>query len=934
MSCHPLIDDFFEFPKRALNPPALPRIACRIGRYADFVEAMLRSIDAAPELAAWTHRKADDPGIALLEGAAILGDILTFYQEHYANEAYLRTAAWRASVAELVRLTGYRLAPGLGGRATLAFEVRGSAALTIREAFPVKLELQDAAAPAVFQTDAPVLAWPHLGRFNLYAPRLYDTALAAGATSVELATVNGAGDSASLAAIEFKAGDRIMLVPDETVWSAAGAAYAPQATPQVVTVAKVTRTLDRVVLGLDKPVVSSWPLPLRAWRIGRTFRHFGHNAPPQLVRTSLDAAGAITGSTASDTAFERSLRSGQSTGAATTGSGSIPSPTLDSGGLLESSRVVSGGVLTSATPDLVDDLLLMVSGVDWYTNLTTTEIPLDQEVNDFAVGGGVIMQGRVRIDVNGTVPFVLTRSAVEARAGAMQWGNLGGASTILSLDGELIQNPSITGPVLDIRDLRLHELESPALTLRPLWVGASGEFTSGAAALAYYGRATQAQAVVGRRLYLAHADGRSIELVNTNSAADFVPPSPDVASLWPLSFDRPPTPLRFEDFDEAAPSVSVFGNLVDASQGNTERTAVLGNGDQRRSFQTFVLPKAALTYTLVPGAAPPQVPALEIWVGSRLWTRVATFYGHAADETIYIVREDAEGHSFVQFGDGETGARLPSGLKNVSAVYRTGNGAHGTLKTGTAPTASERPAGFDKVTLAGSVSGGADREDLACAREAAPGKVQSLGRLVSLPDYETETLAVPGVVAATAGWDLHVGVPVVLLRVLLEAGREAEFAAVQATLAQAQRCSGPDRHPLVVEQASMRYAFLDLSYARDASYAAEVVATAVQAVLGLAGAVAQARSGVFGLRARRLGEPEYASRIAGRVQNVAGVLWCKVDALGLFDAAIIDPDTAVLPSAPRPLAGGLGCAPSELLQLAAAHLTLVEVTAGVMGECA
>ena len=58
---------------------------------------MTRGIEAALPLASWTHRTADDPGIALLEGAAILGDILTFYQQHYANEAFLRTAAWRTS---------------------------------------------------------------------------------------------------------------------------------------------------------------------------------------------------------------------------------------------------------------------------------------------------------------------------------------------------------------------------------------------------------------------------------------------------------------------------------------------------------------------------------------------------------------------------------------------------------------------------------------------------------------------------------------------------------------------------------------------------------------------------------------------------------------------------------------------------------------------
>jgi hypothetical protein len=158
MPCDPLITDPFVFPQRPVNRPGLPRIAFRIGRYADFVEVMKRGIDAAPELAGWTHRLPDDPGIALIEGAAIVSDILSFYQEVYANEAYLRTAAWRESVSELVRLTGYRLAPGIGGRSTLAFEARGALPVVIREGFPVKIELADVTTPAEFRTDTELVA--------------------------------------------------------------------------------------------------------------------------------------------------------------------------------------------------------------------------------------------------------------------------------------------------------------------------------------------------------------------------------------------------------------------------------------------------------------------------------------------------------------------------------------------------------------------------------------------------------------------------------------------------------------------------------------------------------------------------------------------------------------------------------------------------------
>lgn len=890
MPCNPLIIDPFVFPRRADNRPGLPRIAYRIGRYADFVEAMTRSIDAAPELAAWTHRDADDPGIALLQGAAILGDILSFYQEHYANETYLRTAAWRESVAELVRLTGYRLAPGIGGRATLAFEARGDQPVVIRAGFAVKAELVDLATPADFQTDTELNAWPHLGRFNLYRARHYAPTIAAGTARIELAGVDGATDSTSLASVAIKPGDRLMCIPDEQMWSTPGTPYSTQQAPQVVTVASITRTLGRVIIDLEKPLIASWLQPVRAWRLGRTFRHFGHNAPATVVAPVVDGSGTITGSTSSNTKFERYLYYNPST-----------------------------------------------YGFDaaWYTSLARTDMPLDQEVPDFATGGTLIVQGKVRFDGQLTpVPFVVTRKVIGSRAGALQWGNVASPSTILELDNQLVPNPSIVTEIGDIREMRLHEVKSPALTLRPSMTPAQGSFASGSEALYYYGTAAQARALAERRLYFAHPDGRSVELVCTNSLASFTAPTPDVAKMWPLTFDRPPSPFTRADFDEAAPSVTVLGNLVDASQGKAEHEAVLGNGDHRQQWQTFALPKSPLTYFLSAGGVPPQTPVLEVWVDGRLWTRVDTFYGRGPQEQVYIVREDAQGRSFVQFGDGETGARLPSGLKNVVAAYRSGVGAFGAIKHGATPTASERPPGFDKVSLAGIVSGGAEPEDREKAREAAPGKVQSLGRLVSIEDYETETLGVPGVVTAAAAWDLHAGVPAVILRVLLEGGREAEFAEVQATLAHAQRCRGPDRFALVVQQALLRHAFVDLSYARDPSYRQDDVETALRAALGLAGDAAHERNGLFGLHARRLGECEYASRIEGRLQNVAGVMWCKVTALGLFAAGVLDPATLPLPPAPRPVAQVLPCSAHELLQLAAQHFTLTSVAEPSAGECA
>ena len=78
MACDPLIADGFVFPGAGRQP----RRRCRASATASGATPISRGAAAAArrgdaELAAWTHREPDDPGIALLEGAAILGDILT-----------------------------------------------------------------------------------------------------------------------------------------------------------------------------------------------------------------------------------------------------------------------------------------------------------------------------------------------------------------------------------------------------------------------------------------------------------------------------------------------------------------------------------------------------------------------------------------------------------------------------------------------------------------------------------------------------------------------------------------------------------------------------------------------------------------------------------------------------------------------------------------
>jgi hypothetical protein len=120
------------------NRPALPAIAYRIGTYATFMQAMLTSAASKPELISWTARSPRDFGIQFLDLWAYLGDILTFYQERIANEAYLRTATQRESVMRLAAAIDYRLGPGAAAGVHLAFTLDKQKTLTI----PVGLKAQ------------------------------------------------------------------------------------------------------------------------------------------------------------------------------------------------------------------------------------------------------------------------------------------------------------------------------------------------------------------------------------------------------------------------------------------------------------------------------------------------------------------------------------------------------------------------------------------------------------------------------------------------------------------------------------------------------------------------------------------------------------------------------------------------------------------------
>ncbi len=922
------------------NRAGLSHINYRIGTYASIREFLLHNLNKTANLQSWTHRGADDPGIALLEGAAILGDILTFYQELYANEAYLPTAKWRDSISELVRLVGYRLSPGMGGNATFAFEVKGTKAVTVPANFPVKAQLEDHDKPSEFETAEELSAYPWLSRFNLYRP--YQTTQVKPTTTEFYIT----SPNQFLSPVAIKKGDRLLM---GDVLTQAGGLPTKLAYAEIVIVDAVRElhglSLIKIKGALQRTTTSN---QVAAFKLGRTFHHFGHNGPqtiiktpnpPKSIVTTMTIGGKQTTTTEtqideSTVSFYRSL-----TGVTSNSSSSISAkPLYQAYQASQSSSFSQFGSQANFLGNL--GINLGDIGINWggigvdlggsfsdssktvrivSPDLAKTEFPIDAEVQDLPTGVPFIIQGNFSKAESAadTSEFTLVRRISKVKSVSMTWGQLTAMTSVVTLDSALDTSTGDYGNA-DIRGIAMHEVLSVPLTV----VAAQQETTAATGSvLAFYGTDAQVKTLSQRQIMLAYpASGAQVLTVVGVPNAPTAAPLASQLQLITLSQS-----VSYANFPaDGAPLVTAYGNLVAATEGKSQPEAALGNGDTTQVFQTFKVPKAPLTYLISSSNTPPETPELEVYVNGRLWQRVSTLFGRKASEEIYIVREDAEGNSWVQFGDGKTGARVPTGIKNISAVYRTGTGAYGNLEAETKAQAGARLTGLDKVQMPDVATGGAEPEDGDNARLAAPGKIQSLDRLVSLQDFEVETSAIPGVARASAAWQLADKLPAVVVTVLMETGRALERNAVQETLSSYNRGRGPQRFPVVAAEGKRLYVRVNAQVAIDPTFRAELLQPEIEKALGVTSGASSSRedqTGLFSLRRRSFGQSEYANSIEGAIQKVAGVVWVKLDGFNELPYTD-DPASLNLINLPPKFNEVVAPGDSQILSLYKTHLSL------------
>jgi hypothetical protein len=195
-------------------------------------------------------------------------------------------------------------------------------------------------------------------------------------------------------------------------------------------------------------------------------------------------------------------------------------------------------------------------------------------------------------------------------------------------------------------------------------------------------------------------------------------------------------------------TVTIYGNVVKATHGQTTGE-ILGNGDASQPLQQFTLHQSPLTYL---SAATPS------GAESTLVVRVNEIEWHEADNLAFlgpndrkfITQANDDDRVATIFGNGEHGARVPTGTANVKAVYRYGCGKAGNVQAEQISQLSSQPLGVRSVINPLRASGGADHDTRDQARSNAPLAVMALDRLVSVRDYADFARTYAGIGKATA----------------------------------------------------------------------------------------------------------------------------------------------------------------------------------------
>jgi hypothetical protein len=911
-----------ETPAAIDNRPGLAAVAYRAGVYDTFRQSITARLSSAdhPALAALRERGDDDFTMALVDGFAVMADVLTFYQERLVNEAFLRTATERGSVLQLARLLGYELGPGVAASAWLAFvleEARGApdqAALPVT--IPAGTKVQSVPgpdeAPQTFETIAPIEA-----RVDRNAIRVQTRVRQAIDNGLQELYLAGTGH-------QLQAGDVILIVGGERETFRGGENWDVRVLRVVEPDDRrgLTRIAWREGLGHVNPPVRPAAQDARVHVFRQRAALFGHNAPdPRLLAkegTNLTALANVDTGTWHDFELEdQRIDLDQAYPKIVAGSwlalvsdavrhqpSSLPGyvelyraetvayPSVTAYGL--SGKVTRIGLDTG-------EHLFFFGRRDTLVLAQSEELPLaERPLADPLFGDSIALAS--------IVP-TLARGGVIAVAGKAQHLRVADRAGALTLDRD-----GATPAPLKPGD-RLTLLAPPS---RAVAGGGQQQLTP-----AELVEALRSRNPLSLRWRVADRDGVSGTLVAGGDDLDLAPPLDTDPAVTEIAFiataadgvthGRDRTSLRLSGvlrhcYDRE--SVVINANVAAATHGETV-SEILGSGDASRRDQRFMLKQVPLTHVSADTPSGRQS-TLDVRVADVRWNEMPSLYAAAQNARVYTVRNDELGRSTVIFGDGIEGARLPTAPQNVRATYRKGLGEIGNVRAGQLTSLLTRPLGVTGVINPEPATGGQDPETLEGARRNAPLGVLTLERAVSRRDYEDFARSFAGIAKAHALWIATGRSRGIFVTVAGPGGAAVDpTTRTHSSLLGSLRKHGDALLPVTL--ASYRPATFRLS--------ATVRIAADRIAADALNAVRTALVAAFGFDAREFGQQVAIDEVVAVIHRVEGIEAVDVNVLRRSDQS---PSPPVRPRlfASLPLVTGTTVIAAELLTIDAATLQL------------
>ena len=858
----------FQFPQATCNMSGLPQVSFRVGDFTSFRYELLVPLPGETELTAWRPGASGDLAMQMVEWWAYLADILTFYNERIANEAYLGTALLPESVNHIVQLLGYRPKPALGSKGQVAALLTPSARLPLT--IPAGLQIQSKPGPGkppqVFEVEAPT---------TIGAPDMVVADVVP--TNQPLLDASGgvfwlAGKVSSL-----KAGDRLLLANASAITAQTLADYAwikianltPGTDPLGNTVTEVGfTTLSGTLAGgaqaanyvLLKSQQSAplWPYP--------------HTNAQPITATTADLAQIARGLVAGGLVLF-DLADGAVPDAAKTAAQAaddLLALAEIATAIVEWAAALGGGWFGFAYDVAAAYMAALASAASAaQANTVASEatsavssLEADSLGDSFqATADGIAaaqaLQAQAAANIAGLVP---TAGIVTSYVEAIWYANGDGPTPPNTTNPAPIAIPhaeisfasgTLSGPwwPFVIPQITVRWSWTPVGRIVPVTQASSYVYSSGGASLVADPTSPNPIPLETTPVLVMVEDAAGDAAATTLTSSG----SPASATLGTLS---PVPPNGFSS------PLDIFFNLVSVSRGKTVATETLGSGNPMVAGQDFALAQSPVTYFFDPASVsgPNFTSTVSVSVNGVAWQEVQSFYGQPKNAQIFVLHEDDGGQTHVSFGDGVNGSLPPTGTNNIVATYRYGGGAAApdpeTLTVVQTPTP-----GLKGVRNPLPPTGGSDPDQPSQLRSLAPQSVLTFNRAVSLDDYAAIALTASGVTQAAASYafDPTSQRPAVVLWIAGDANATASAAAaVAGTEMPGQK--------VIYQTAVGVTSILSLTYVRDRRYAD----SAVQA--DLMTALADPSAGLFAPANVGIGQPTYQSQIAAACLAVPGVV--------------------------------------------------------------